>query len=168
MKLTWGFGQPDKGRLLIGKAARKVAPPAGGTSARIEAETMTIVSGWSVKASAAPSGGYWLQGGAVGVESVAQLTHALGNGVYDIAVVHYDESDGQGGTALYRNGQLLDSWTWNVDADQGSGNATTASLVRRTIPNVTLANGDVIELRGTPHANEAMRVDYFDFTYKGA
>lgn len=156
-----GIGAGGVSSMVIGRAARKAQPPASG--GRIEAETMTIVTGWSVKASGVASGGQWLQGGAAGVECVAQLTHALGNGTYNITVAHFDESDGQSTSALYLNGALLDSWIWNVDADTSTGNASAASQVNRTIPGVALVNGDVLELRGTPHAAEAMRVDYFDF-----
>lgn len=161
MILIPGYGDPDLGRILVGKAARKAQAPASG--GRIEAETMTIVQGWSVKASGVASNGQWLQGGAAGALCIAQMTHALGNGTYNITVAHFDESDGQSTSEIRVNGVVIDSWVWNVDADLGTGNASAASQVNRTIPNVTLANGDTIELRGTAHAAEAMRVDYFDF-----
>lgn len=157
MELTHGYGAPDLGRMLRGHATRDPS------NARIEAEDMEIVQGFSVATSGVASSGAWLQGGAAGAECIARLVHVLGEATFNITVSHFDESDGQSSSAVYRNGTLLDSWVWNVDADLATGNATAASRVDRTIPNVVLADGDVIELRGTPHASEAMRIDYLDF-----
>ncbi|WP_217358544.1 hypothetical protein, partial [Ruegeria atlantica] len=135
------------------------APPA---PFRVEAETFNIVSGFNIKSNAVASGGQYLQAGGSG-EQRASYTFTEATGVYDLGLGYFDESDGQSQMSVLVNGVEIDNFIWNVDAGEALANPT--SFVERTISDVSLTSGDVIEIVGFKDGSEPLRTDYFDFTY---
>ncbi len=132
---------------------------------RVEAETMTIVSGFVIKNSGQSSGGQYLQAGGSG-EQRASYTFMDTDGSYDLTVGHYDESDGQSQMNLWVNGFLAGSFVWDVDAGDAVANQT--AFAEFTFSGVSLSLGDVIEISGFKDGGEPLRTDYLDFTFTGS
>ncbi|MDA7422406.1 hypothetical protein, partial [Tritonibacter multivorans] len=132
---------------------------------RVEAEALTIISGFVIRNNGNASSGQYLQSGGSG-EQRASYTFTSENGIYDITIGHFDESDGQSTMSLLVNGVLIETFTWDQDA--GAAIANASAFATYTISDVTLEAGDVVEILGTPNASEPLRTDYLEFTYTGA
>ena len=137
-------------------------PPPSQAPFRVQAEAMTLVSGFGVESNGAASGGQAIRSVAPGPKT-AQYTFAAADGVYDIAIGHFDETDGVSSMGVYVNGIGVGSWLWNSTSGSANGNA--ASFLERAFTGITLRSGDVVELRGESDASEPLRTDYVDFTY---
>jgi len=96
-------------------------------------------------------------------ETCARATsNALGNirtnftgstGVHDIVVRYHDENDGQATFTLRVGGNIVGSWTANVDDH---------TWKTRTFTGVSIANGAEIRVESARNAGEHARVDYIE------
>jgi hypothetical protein len=135
----------------------------GDAPRRIEAEDFTLVQGFRVQGRAAASGGANIE--AVGAdEQAARWTFAGRDGVYDLGIGHFDETDGAARLSVLVDGGLADAWTWG----SGSGSPLPDALSRavRAIEGVVLRAGDTIELRGFAATGEPLRVDFVDLAFR--
>lgn len=132
----------------------------GGLQAtRIEAEDFTLVTNYSIQAIATASNGNVIRVGD-GEAGNATYTWTGATDTYDIRVAYYDESDGNSTMNFKVATVTVDTWTW--DANPGGALADPTTLVIRTIPGITVNNGDVLELDGQADGGEPLRVDYIE------
>ncbi len=131
---------------------------------RVEAEALTIQSGFTVAASSTASGGQILQAAGSG-EQVANHVFTGPAGLYNIGIGHYDENDGTARMRILVNGVAVDGFLWNKQL--GSGNAGNATKALHTAPSILLNTGDVVSIAGLQNAGEPLRTDYLDFSYVG-
>ncbi|MGB3401136.1 MAG: putative Ig domain-containing protein [Microcoleaceae cyanobacterium] len=91
----------------------------------------------------------------------AEFTFSKPDGNYDVIVGYYDESDGEANFTL----NLEDTeYQWQADQDLGSTEPGNQTLVRETVlENVSLSNGEVIELSGTGDGGDLAGIDYIEF-----
>jgi hypothetical protein len=91
----------------------------------------------------------------------AEFTFPSSDGNYDVIVGYYDESDGEANFTL----NLKDTeYKWQADKNLGSTDPGNQTLVRETVlENVSLSNGDVIELSGTGDIGDKAGIDYIEF-----
>ena len=139
---------------IVGKAATPVALPV-----TVQAEAMTLISGFQPVPNGAASGGRVIQ--AKG-DAIAALVFEGGPGLYRVALDYFDENDGVSRAALRVDGRLIDAWDW--DMRLGSAFADQATLVKRTIEDVRLYEGSVVEIVGWGHSAEPLRIDAISFT----
>jgi len=128
---------------------------------RIEAETFSISSGFTVANSNNASGGQILQGVGTG-EQRASMVFTGPSGYYAVDIGHFDENDGVARMAMFVDGIAVDAFLW--DQELGSPAAAPATLTTQRV-NVFLENGATIELRGFRTAGEPLRTDYLEFSY---
>lgn len=81
------------------------------------------------------------------------------SGVYDIDVRYIDEDDGAGLFELYRNSDLIGSWT---------ANATTWQYRVQSFNDVEINTGDVLKVVSRRHQDELGRVDYVETVFQSA
>jgi len=86
-------------------------------------------------------------------------------GKYDIIVAYFDENDGASTFKLKKGNQQIGQW--KATSKSGGVAPSAQSLVRRTFSNVSLKNGENIQLTGTENGGEAARIDYIEFVPKG-
>ena len=136
------------------------------TPIRIEAEKMTRVGYRLEKNNKDASGRALASLFAQGSSETAFLRTAFNgtSGLYDIVIAYFDENDGESSFSFSRNGNDLDDW--KASRTSGGKLPTAQALVRRTISNVNLLKGDLLQLTGTEDAGEAARVDYIEFLPK--
>ncbi|MEL7332386.1 MAG: hypothetical protein AAFN12_09050, partial [Cyanobacteria bacterium J06560_2] len=135
-----------------------------GTPIRIEAEDM-LLSGYRTEdfssltfASGKAYTSLFGQGETeIGI-ATTQFTGPAGE--YDIVVAYFDESDGVSQFNITKNGEEISDWL--ADSTGGGIAPSAQSLVRRTIPGISLANGDTIQLTGIEDDAEAARIDYIE------
>lgn len=79
-------------------------------------------------------------------------------GTYDINVQYFDQSNGVSEFRLLAGGKLIDQWRAddNLPATQPNGDSST----RRTIRNIALHPGEILEIQGTPQGDERAPLDY--------
>ena len=163
VRVTFAGGSQDfRSISLTADGAVTSQPPA---PFRIEAEAFTIGANFTVNANSVASAGAYLQAAGNG-ESRASYTFVEATGVYDLALGHFDESDGQSTMAVRVNGMEVDSFVWN--ANPAGPFASRDSLVERRIEDVALSAGDVIEIAGRGDGGEPLRTDYLTFTFDDA
>ena len=133
--------------------------PSGGAQFTVEAEDLTILSGFAAQANANASGGEFLQATGSG-EARAAYTVPQG-GLFDLTVGYFDETDGVSTLSVLVNGTAVDTFAW--DGTFGTGIASAQSRAERTIEGLTLQAGDRIELVGTADGGEPLRVDGLRF-----
>lgn len=139
---------------FTGVSAARLALPV-----TVEAEAMTVLAGFSATANTAASGGRWLQ--AKG-EAAAAMVFDGGPGRYAISVNYFDENDGVSRAALVVDGRVVDAWIW--DEQLGSPWAVAETRATRTVTDVRLYEGSVVEIIGTGDRDEPFRVDSITFT----
>ncbi len=178
---TWDVG--DNGAFTVALAANEVFDTAGNAVAanaalasftvsisdapppppfRVEAETFTIVQGFSVANNTNASEGKFLVANGAG-QQIANYAFTAASGLYDLDLGYFDENDGAASLAVFVNGAEIDSWVWNQNL--GTAVAAPAARTARSIDGVALETGDVIEIRGFQNAGEPLRTDYLDFTF---
>lgn len=119
-------------------------PVAGpGSGNRMEAENMTL-------SRAFVNGTFTEVPSEVGT---ARYAFDKENGYYRVDVRYIDESDGAGLFEVYRNSDLIGSWTANANNDQ---------FLVKTFNNVPIHTGDVIKVVSRRHQDELGRVDYVE------
>ena len=136
----------------------------GGSTTRVEAEAFTINTGFVVNSLGPASGGQILKAGS-SAEQRASHTFAGTDGLYDLKVGYFDENDGVATLSVVVDGVTIDSWQWNQNF--GTPNANGTSRTVRTIEDVAISAGDVIQLVGFSNAGEPLRTDYVEFTRIG-
>jgi hypothetical protein len=129
---------------------------------RVQAEDFVLGPGFGVARVGPASGGRVLVADRAG-ENWARRVFSGPSGVYDVSVAYFDENDATASARLRVNGVELDAWLW--DRPDGADRPTAASFTLRTIDDVTLRMGDVVEFRGTRAAGEPLRTDYVDFAF---
>jgi Ca2+-binding RTX toxin-like protein len=129
---------------------------------RIEAEDMRLVN-YAGETQSFASGGELITTGGKGQ---ARTTFNGPSGTYDITVCYYDENDGQASMNVKVGSATVDSWQLTQNLGHWQPNATTR--VSRTIKDVKLNNGQVLELEGTANGEEYARFDYIDIVTAGA
>jgi len=92
----------------------------------------------------------------------AEWTYTGAAGRYNIAIQYFDLPGGQAGFALVLNSHPIN--TWSADATLPSNRPNGDNSTRRTVPNVTLNHGDVIEIRGIPDQSDPAALDYIELT----
>ncbi|OCL09911.1 glycoside hydrolase family 67 protein [Glonium stellatum] len=85
------------------------------------------------------------------------------SGIYDVAVNYYDLMGGKAHWQVYLNNSTFGQWVG--DNEDTLGHAPSAyldghSATRRTFRNVTIENGDVLQIVGTPNGIEPAPLDY--------
>jgi alpha-glucuronidase len=80
------------------------------------------------------------------------------DGWYDLAVQYFDTNAGEAHFEIFRNEQLLDSWTADLVLPSAIPNGDTST--RRTIRQVALRNGDLIRIIGKPDRGDKAALDY--------
>ncbi|OGZ12020.1 MAG: hypothetical protein A2942_02230 [Candidatus Lloydbacteria bacterium RIFCSPLOWO2_01_FULL_50_20] len=92
-----------------------------------------------------------------GNTATATLTFSGTSGIYDVAITVLLENDGQSTLDIYRNSTRLQTFTYPLYVS-GSGYHTF------TMSNISLSNGDTIELVGHTNAGALARIDGISFT----
>ena len=98
-------------------------------------------------------------------ESGLDFAFAGGDGLYDITVRYYDETDGESLLSLLVGGEVIDVWAW--DAALGSEFAEARTATTRTIQSVALSEGDTIRLLGRADGREPLRIDMLELDHVG-
>ncbi len=129
----------------------------------VEAETLDIISGFEVRSNGAASAGKWLQ--AKG-SAEAELVFDGPDGVYNVELFYFDETDGKSQMAVFLNDQKVDQWVW--DQDFGTSIASSSALTSRRLSDLVVRNGDVLRLVGQGDGGEPLRTDYLVFDQKDA
>lgn len=130
---------------------------------RVEAETLTVISGFSVGGNGIASAGQYLQAGGAALQEAEFVFNDVA-GKYTLDIGHFDESDGQSTLNLLVNGAIVDTFVWN--ADPAGPFAEPDNQIEHSLTGLQLTTGDVIRLSGTADGAEALRVDYIDFTFE--
>jgi alpha-glucuronidase len=136
---------------------------AGHAADRIEAESMTLdgyvvepVTPWETasggRAAACP----------VAHPCAASYRFPGADGVYTIAVLFFDESDGQSEYRMFVGEREIGRWRASDDLPSSTPNGHTAT--RRLIRKVAIRNGETIRVEGTPDAGERAVLDYVEIT----
>ncbi|MFK8184006.1 MAG: NF038122 family metalloprotease [Phormidesmis sp.] len=121
---------------------------------RIEAEDMLLSDAYITGSAGNASGGRLIRNWD-NETGHANAVFTGSSGQYMVVVHYLDESDGQADASFSLNGNEIDSWQFNQDNNR---------FVNRTVAtNITLNQGDVIELTGTGDGEEYVQFDYIDF-----
>lgn len=124
----------------------------------IEAEEMALSQGFEVRQDPAASGGAWIESATMGT---ATHTFKGPTGRYNIQVSYFDENDGRSVLSVVIDGQVQDTWRW--DLDLGSSIAEPSTRTTHTVWGVDVKTDQVLELRGQADGNEKLRVDSVKF-----
>ena len=134
---------------------------AGHYPGRVEAETMALrgytpidVTPWETG-----SGGKAVQ---CAVPGPCSATTSFGGkaATYTIVVGYFDENDGASRFEVRVNDKTIDAWTADDTLPTKTPNGH--SSTRRVIENVSLAQGDVIQVTGVPDGDEGAAIDYIE------
>jgi alpha-glucuronidase len=136
----------------------------GGYPNRIEAEAMRLdgfvvdaVTPWETA-----SGGQAIR---CPVQRCSATTSFHGvDGMYDVVVQYFDESDGASTFTVSAAGRPLDRWAADDDLPSREPNGHTST--RRVIRGVRLADGDTIRIDATPDRDERASIDYIEILSK--
>lgn len=97
----------------------------------------------------------------VGDSGKASTSFSGASGKYDLLIGYYDEMDGQANVSVNHNGSQIDRWTLN--ANLGEKTASSKNFVERSLGELSLLTGDVIEINGVKNLEEYARIDYLKF-----
>ncbi|WP_432254593.1 FG-GAP repeat domain-containing protein [Limimaricola sp. AA108-03] len=140
------------------------SPPPGGAFV-IEAEAMEIVSGFKVVSNGKASGDAYLQHVRRGTDGDADEARAAYTfdraGTFDMTIGYFDESDGVSSMRVLLNGVEIDRFDW--DSRSGGRRANEQSQAERVISNLTVSEGDRLELVGHGDGREPLRTDFLRF-----
>ncbi len=132
------------------------------TSIRIEAEDMALTTYRIESGSFASNGKLISLRNAASSMGTAKAVFTGSSGIYDVVIGYYDENDGISQLQVSLGGDRLDGWELNKNL--GSGQASSQSLVRRTVKTgLSLKPGTAIEIQGRANQTEWARVDYIEF-----
>jgi alpha-glucuronidase len=82
--------------------------------------------------------------------------------VYTIAVLFFDENDGQSEYKMFVGEREIGRWRASGDLPSNTPNGHTAT--RRIVGNAQIRRGETIRVEGTPDAGERAVVDYVEIT----
>jgi alpha-glucuronidase len=77
-----------------------------------------------------------------------------------LRVQYFDQNNGQAHYRVRINDQVVDEWTANFVVPTARLDSSSSS--RRTIANIALRPGDIIDIEGTPNAGELAGFDYIE------
>jgi alpha-glucuronidase len=83
-------------------------------------------------------------------------------GKYTIAILYFDQKNGESKFRVLLNGKVIDHWTANDQLPATKIGADAAT--RRNIVNLTLHPGDEIRIEGIPDRDEPAAFDYIEIT----
>ena len=83
-----------------------------------------------------------------------------GDGTYTIAVLFFDESDGQSQFRVLVGDREIGRWQADADSPSAEPNGHTAT--RHVVRSVTLHSGETIRVEGTPNQGETAALDYIE------
>lgn len=127
----------------------------------IEAEAMTL-TGYHIQSNADASDGQLISIEASGASGQASSVFPGPNGIYEVIVAYFDENDGESKLEVTINGVVVD--TWVADEELPAAVADAATLVYRVVaPRLSVAPGQVVELKGSRHRGEDASVDKIEF-----
>jgi len=129
---------------------------------RIEAESVHL-QGYQpleITPAEAASGGKVIQCGTQGQACAADFKFSGAGGSYEIDVQYFDMPVGNAKYRLLVGDKVLDAWT--ADDHLPARSLGGDSSVRRTVSGVTLRQGDVIRIEGTPGQKDPAAVDYVE------
>ena len=132
------------------------------SSFNLEAENLTVLSGFEVVRNGAASASHVLQQSGSGTARACYTMEQTGS--FDLTLGYFDETDGTSELWVTVNGAEVARFLW--DGTGGSNLANKASLTEYLIPRLDLKAGDVIELAGQGDGGEPLRLDYLDFTVR--
>ena len=138
----------------------KQAPTLAPEQVVVEAEDMTLVSGFEARKLGPASGDYVINAKGSGPQE-ATMKFDGSNGIYDLEVRYFDEADGESEITILVNGKKVADWVW--DDQRGSNNADSDTLTSKVISGLTLKAGDDIKIVGTSDGREPMRLDKLTF-----
>lgn len=96
----------------------------------------------------------------------ASYTYQGPSGARDIVVQYYDQSDGASRYRLWVGPREVASWVADRNLPHVDSNGHSAT--RTTVPNVTLAPGEVLRLEAVPDRREPAPVDYIEILPAGS
>ena len=130
---------------------------------RIEAESMSS-NGFVEKSVGFASNDKYMQA----KTKTASLTTKFSGpeGSHDLVLNYFDEADGASKMSLKVDGKIVETWIW--DKDLGSDLANSKTLTTKTFKDVDLHEGSKIELIGSKHGSEPMRVDSLEIMVKAS
>lgn len=137
--------------------------PAAAAAFLVEAEDLTPASGFRAQSNPNASGGAFLQATGTG-EARAGYVVTQG-GTFDLTIGYFDETDGVSTLRILVNGVEVDRFDW--DGTDGTRLASIESRAERTIEELSLAAGDVVEIAGFADGGEPLRTDFLRFTPVG-
>ncbi len=87
-----------------------------------------------------------------------------------INVRYFDQSTGSAHYRVFINDKMIDEWTADVRLLPGRNDTRLDSTTstRRTIPNATLRDGDVIRIEGIPDGPESAAIDYIGISIRSS
>ena len=94
---------------------------------------------------------------------IAMATLDYPSGIYSLAVNYYDLIGGKARYDVSLNNQTIGRWVGNAEDTLGHASSTYLdghSAIRITFPNVTITEGDVLRIVGTPDGIEPAPIDY--------
>lgn len=130
---------------------------------RVEAESMKLTN-YRTQSNTSASGGKLISllNGASNETGYASYTFAGSSGLYDVVVGYYDENDGVAQLEVKRSNTVLDSWSSNQNL--GSDSANSQTFLRRTVgKGISIAAGEVFQIKGVENKSEPARIDYIEF-----
>jgi hypothetical protein len=149
-------GCPDIGVHEFSDIEYPPCPVDSVSSTKYEAEDM-ILSNYVLEANAVASGGYCIKATGTGT---AKTIFNGSNGIYDLKVWYFDETDGVASFVVYINDGTVAEWT--ADQDLGSDAPDEKSLTTYMISSVSLSTGDTITIQGTAQNYDYARVDLLE------
>lgn len=97
--------------------------------------------------------------------SVAELDFDGRDGLYDVTVNYFDETDGVSRLSLDVGGTAVGSWMW--DEHRGGVLANGRTATSKTFEDVAFSDGDTIRLVGQADRKEPLRIDSVDLLRVG-
>lgn len=140
------------------------APAPATTPIRVEAEQMGTRSVYRIEASSLASNGNLvsLKDGATGEVGRVSDTFRGPSGNYDVVLRYVDENDGTARVETRIGDRSIA--TTSFGQQLGSNAITSGNMVRRVVAsNVSIQQGERIELIGTENQGEFARLDYIEF-----
>ena len=131
---------------------------------RIEIEAFDLIQNFRVDRNPHASGDRLIRATGDG-EARAEAAFDGADGVYDLELDYFDETDGVSDVAIQVNGRTVAAWEF--DRDLGSRLVNRDTLTSRTVEDVRLEDGDTIALIGRGDGGEPLRIDALGLAFDG-
>ncbi len=133
------------------------------TPVRIQAEQMTLTSGYRIRTGSFASGGAYINlFSSQATSGTATTSFSGSSGRYNVIVGYFDENDGNSTLSVSIAGQQVDAWTLN-EATSSNMPASANARSRTVVTRLTISNGATITITGTRNGGEYASVDYIEF-----